>query len=119
MLKSAHLLGEAVGDLRTASESGQTLTRKRLFDVIDAATRSSKRIGSPNIQIRDPGGMRPDCAGRDLLPRHDIADHIPVSQPQKLPVILSPDEEARPSVSAGRTMSWKATVVRQFDDGNR
>jgi hypothetical protein len=34
------LLGEAVGHLRTASESGLTLTRKRLFDVIDAATQS-------------------------------------------------------------------------------
>jgi site-specific recombinase XerD len=56
---------------------------------------------------------------RVTLRRHDIADHIPfVSQPQKLPVILSPDEVAR-LLAAARGPKHKATLGIAYGAGLR
>ena len=53
------------------------------------------------------------------LRRHDIADHIPfVSQPQKLPVILSPDEVAR-LLAAARGPKYKAALGVAYGAGLR
>src|SRR6516165_3549552 len=56
---------------------------------------------------------------RVTLRRHDIADHIPfVSQPQKLPVILSPDEVAR-LLAAARGPKYKAALGVAYGAGLR
>ena len=56
---------------------------------------------------------------RVTLRRHDIADHIPfVSQPQKLPVILSPDEVAR-LLAAARGPKYKAALSVAYGAGLR
>lgn len=56
---------------------------------------------------------------RITLRRHDIADHIPVvPQPQKLPVILSPDEVAR-LLNAARGAKYKAALSVAYGAGLR
>jgi integrase/recombinase XerD len=56
---------------------------------------------------------------RVTLRRHDIADHIPlVPQPQKLPVILSPDEVAR-LLEAARGPKYKAALSVAYGAGLR
>ena len=51
--------------------------------------------------------------------RHDIADHIPfVSQPQKLLVMLSPDEVAR-LLAAARGPKYKAALGTAYEAGLR
>jgi integrase/recombinase XerD len=56
---------------------------------------------------------------RVTLRRHDIADHIPfVSQPQNLPVILSPDEVAR-LLAAARGPKYKAALSVAYGAGLR
>ena len=53
------------------------------------------------------------------LRRHDIADHIPfVPQPQKLPVILGPDEVAR-LLAAARGPKYKAALSVAYGAGLR
>jgi integrase/recombinase XerD len=56
---------------------------------------------------------------RVTLRRHDIADHIPfVPQPQKLPVILSPDEVAQ-LLEAARGPKYKAALSVAYGAGLR
>ena len=56
---------------------------------------------------------------RVTLRRNDVADHIPfVSQPQKLPVILSPEEVAR-LLAAARGPKYKAALGIAYGAGLR
>src|SRR5665811_2186438 len=82
-----------------------------------------RRHDDPQFWAEDPARLRPqrqepDCVSRPLA-RSDIASHLPfVRQPQKLPVVLSPEEVSR-FLEAAPGLKYKAAFSVAYGAGLR